>query len=436
MVLRMNLPRVCAVVLVFLLAVPSIAAAQDFYEGQLVAGKVAYAAENYVEAADAFRIAAFGFLDRPGLLLEALAHLALSRTAMGQTDAAGETIERWIEIETRFPSWRRHEMDEEVRTAFETLLKQRIPEERLLAIESLEGLVPTEEEKLAALPPRERRRRLEQLVREEANKALWPAMLAELALADRERRDALRWSTAALELDSGMTRARIVRARVLLEMRSCEEALATIAQLGGAMPRSDQTVADHFLCLVETREYDRAAEMVRSLPDEVQARRDIRAAVARIDEARVARAEAERPARREPEPRLETRATEPAETPTQALARLTSALREGQRLIATGRYPEAAIHYGEALESDPGNRQLRLALLEAATLARDFATAEAQLPLVSPLRDTEAKYLFYAAVARYEAGDLSEAQDLMARARPRLASSPYVDDYVRKILGE
>ncbi len=55
----------------------------------MVAGRQAFAAKNWVEAKDSFRIAAFGFLDLPVMLTEALAYLALAQSGLGRRRRRG-----------------------------------------------------------------------------------------------------------------------------------------------------------------------------------------------------------------------------------------------------------------------------------------------------------------------------------------------------------
>jgi protein involved in temperature-dependent protein secretion len=103
-------------------------------------------------------------------------------------------------------------------------------------------------------------------------------------------------------------------------------------------------------------------------------------------------------------------------------------------LITSGKSAEAVRLLNDALRADPGNRDLRLALLEAGCLSRSYGVAAAQLPLVTPFSDTEAAPMFYAAVVLYETGRDNEARTYLEKAGPRV-SGPLVDEYSRKILG-
>lgn len=465
--------RFAVAALLIMIAATAPASSQDFYEGQMLAGRQAFAAKNWVEARDSFRIAAFGFLDRPAMLTEALAYLALAQSGLGQADAAGETIDRFLLIEAQFPSWATSKIEPAARRQFEVLLRARAGEARLASVPTLANMVETEEEKLAAMDPRERKRTLEQLAQGNPENPAYAVLLANTAWDERDRRNALRWATRALELDSSLGAMKVLRARVLFADRRCDEALAAEADLGAHVPTDAEWTADRFVCLAETKEWERASEMMPLLPDAVQERGEVRRAIGRVNDALAkekreaedaARREAAEQERREETERQKREGAERAEAPraepeelrnvvtspsttaqpkeatapaaTASLARVATALREGQELIGNGRYRDAEHHFYAAIVRDPGSRELRLALLEAATLARDWKTADSQIPLVSPFADREARHLFYAAVTKWELDQRGEARELMRRARPRLSSSRYVDQYVRRILGE
>ena len=43
--------------------------------------------------------------------------------------------------------------------------------------------------------------------------------------------------------------------------------------------------------------------------------------------------------------------------------------------------------------------------------------------------------MFYAAVSLYQTGSADAAKGLMARARPKIGTNPFVEHYAKKILG-
>lgn len=135
-------------------------------------------------------------------------------------------------------------------------------------------------------------------------------------------------------------------------------------------------------------------------------------------------------------PSPDPRAPTPAPTRPVGHAAALDSVEYAKRLLADGKPAEAMPLLVNAVNRDPGKRDLRLLLLQASVLASDWQTAIAQLPMAQPFADSEPVAMFYAAVALFENGREAEARELMARAAPRLAPSPYVDAYAKKILGK
>jgi TonB family protein len=105
----------------------SAAAGQDFSQTRLRQGKDAYRARRFLEAVDQFRIAAFGFLDRPPALCESLVYLSLSEEAAGRHAEAQATLRRLMELERRMPACGDANLDPDARGEFETRFRSRLP---------------------------------------------------------------------------------------------------------------------------------------------------------------------------------------------------------------------------------------------------------------------------------------------------------------------
>lgn len=113
---------------------PGLPAADDFYESRLKEGAQTYRQRRPADAAESLRIAAFGLLDRPPLLVEALARLALAQEAVGGTAEGRSTLDRFLEVERRFPAYREARLEASVRAEFDALLRRRVPVETLRAL--------------------------------------------------------------------------------------------------------------------------------------------------------------------------------------------------------------------------------------------------------------------------------------------------------------
>src|SRR5579862_327590 len=109
-------------------------AAEDFYEQQLRAAKIDFTTNRVSQAADELRIAAFGFLDRPVLLEEALARLAVAQETLGQPTERTHTIERFLVVELRFVMYPSVQLEPPIRSAFEKLLSTQVPHATLAAM--------------------------------------------------------------------------------------------------------------------------------------------------------------------------------------------------------------------------------------------------------------------------------------------------------------
>lgn len=105
----------------------SSAVGQDFSETRLKEGEDAYRQRRFPEAVDQLRIAAFGLMDRPALLSEALVHLSLAQEAAGRREDAQATVARFAEVERRFAPYGTAKLESAVRSDFESRFRQRLP---------------------------------------------------------------------------------------------------------------------------------------------------------------------------------------------------------------------------------------------------------------------------------------------------------------------
>jgi tetratricopeptide (TPR) repeat protein len=440
---RLTFPLLLAVV-VAMMPSATVLRADDFNQDRLHDGQDAYAAKRYAEAIDQFRIAAFGSLDRPPLLSECLVRLALAEAAANKSADAGATLERFIEVERRFQSYAKANLQPEIRSSFQALLLARVPQATILSMPSLAGLIETNEQKVAKLPPESRQKALEAEARREPSNPIWPTDLAALALERGDTKDAEKWATKALSLQPANAEALALRARSRFAQRRYADALADLSALpADAFERRPELYAEMFVCLVEARRFDDAAAIAGRIPETAATRPDV--AKARTDLAAEQRRTGSAPkaavapastsaggAASDSSRKAAAPAAAPAAPPDPARSK--AALEESRRLVLVSRAGDAEKLLNEAIKNDPGNRELRLALLEATCLDRSYPAGAAQVPLVKPFAENEAPAMFYAAVVLYETGRVDEARAYMKLAMPRV-SGPLVDEYSKKILG-
>jgi len=252
------------------------ARADDFYEERLRVGRAALEAKQYLDAIDNLRIAAFGLLEKPAMEEEALAYLALAQTAAGHGLDADATLGRFLDVERLFAPYAHLKMDSASDAAFRALLRSRVAESTLLAYPALAGLVETEEQRIAKLPPREREKAYEAAAKREPKNARWPLALAREAASTDDSRAVILWSSKALELQPTDVDARALRAHALATRGDWSAARADLDALPAAeLSARPVLVADRFVCLVELKDWGPAREAARVVPASQAGRADV-----------------------------------------------------------------------------------------------------------------------------------------------------------------
>jgi tetratricopeptide (TPR) repeat protein len=392
---------------------------ESFYEQQLRAGKSDFQANRIPQAADEFRIAAFGFLDRPPLLCEALVRLAVVQNALGQETALARTLERFIEAEHRFSVYGAVRIEPQIRSKFEEIVVRNVPRATLVTLPAVARLANYEIDKLSSLPAPERISAYRAGAQREPNNPEWPLALAREASARGAQEDVIRWGQRVLQLDPRDRAARALVAQAYVARKDCREALPILSGLESSeLQEHPDLYADQAVCFAEAGRWSDAQAALAKMPESLKNRPDVSKAAGLVA-ARVGSNPSMTPSKPAP----------PSGKPGDVLD-IT------RRLVRDGKYTDAFGRLKAAAESDPGNRQLRLALLEAAVLTKDWRTAALQVGAVTPLSSGEELYMFYASVALFETGRKEEARPLMERARPRIVSSPMVDYYLQAVLGQ
>jgi tetratricopeptide (TPR) repeat protein len=448
----------------------------DFNDARLQSGRAMYDLQRYLEAIDQFRVAAFGYLDRPPQLSEALARLILAQNAAGRTDDVKVSVLRYVDLQRRFPSYPPTGLEPERQEEFRAVLLKQVPENTLAGIPAFSGLVETEEQKVARLAPAQRRTALEASARRDPQNVAWPIALARDDMQKSDYKGAEKWAQKALAIDGTNPEARILSARARILRGELSQGCSDLSAVPAAwFDQRPELYADVFVCHVEMNDPAGAEAAAAKIPSNLASRPDVVRAQQKLSTqttpkqaATSSTASTVAPASRtstsmatnspkNPAPPAAPQSTTttttttvsagspastaqrppaPAPTPDAAAsaARSRDVLIQSRRLVVAGRAVDAQQLLSGALQTDPGNRELRLALLEAACLARAYNEAAYQVQLVSPFGENEAPSMFYAAVVLYETGKTDEARGLLKRAVPRV-SGPLVDEYSRKILG-
>lgn len=110
------------------LLVGASARAADFYETRMKMGEQALAAGRAAESIDPLRVASFGLLEKPALLAECLAALAVAQTRARRPADAEATLQRFRAVQALFPAQTAlSSMSPDVRGAFEAFARQHVP---------------------------------------------------------------------------------------------------------------------------------------------------------------------------------------------------------------------------------------------------------------------------------------------------------------------
>jgi tetratricopeptide (TPR) repeat protein len=476
-----SLRAVLVLALLPLLAGPGrrLLAADQFYLGLLRDGIHAYDGGDYPAAAYDLRLACFGLLDEPEPLAACLARLALAQEKTGDRTGFATTFRRIVETEERFGAYGRADLPREVRAAFEQRVTAIIPAATLEVVPAFRALVLRQaEERLAAMPPRQRRHELEMLLSREPRNPLWPLLAGELELAEGHPPAALARAEQALALAPGNGRALCLRGAARARAGDCRAAAGDLDTC--AETRRDPARAAALLgCWVKLGEWTQAGELVRSLPAALAADRAVAELARQVREhpataaapgpaaagtpsrppagpppaGAAGKGKAERPPPgaverpiqappiprpSPPQPAAATPAQPPAPKPLADpdRAKLAAARHLLEQEGKTKDLRQAFQLAREVADAHPDSVEAQHLVAEAAYRVSRWADAVTYFRRGGDPGQDQPELLFYMAVALYESGDPPAAAAALRRALPNLQKTPYVDSYAKKILGQ
>jgi|GEM_PF-426321 len=269
------------------LATPTAANANTdpFYLDLLRDGIQAYDRGDYVAAAKQLRLACFGVLDEPERLAACLTRLGLAQAAAGNADAFRETFRRIVEVEGRFGAYTKADLPPEVRAAFEQRALAAVPASTLEAIPAWKALLGRKlEAQIAALPPRERRRQLEERLTKEPRSVVWNLMQVDLDLAEGRTAPAIARAEATAALAPRDAQVLCARGLARAAGNRCVEAVADLEPCamtsgGGADLRHATALLG---CRVQLAQWRQAEEQVRGLPPAFRKDRKIEALMQQV----------------------------------------------------------------------------------------------------------------------------------------------------------
>ncbi|HVT58060.1 MAG TPA: hypothetical protein VHR45_06650 [Thermoanaerobaculia bacterium] len=253
-----------------------------FYLDLLREGIQTYDRGEYFNAARQLRLACFGLLDDPPQLAGCLTRLALAQGAAGNAEGFRDTFHRIAEVEELFGAYSKATLPADVRNAFEQRVLALIPVPTLEAMPAWKTLLSRQlVVKIAALPPRERRRQLEERLAREPKSLEWNLMLADLDLAEDKTAAAIARAEQVALLGPQDPRALCLRGLARAAGKRCAEALADLEPCP-LRDREPRYAAALLSCRVELAQWSKAEEQLRALPPALQQERKIASLAARV----------------------------------------------------------------------------------------------------------------------------------------------------------
>lgn len=400
-------------------------------------------------ARETLGLATFGLLDHPPELVRGLAYLALAQA--GTAGAGGEvpqeardTLGRLIVVEDRFRVYAAADLPQGVRQALADLMVAQVPEATLIASPTFRPLGQRRFlERLAGLPPRERRAALAEQVARQPAEVRWQLALAAVELEMGEPAAAARRAVEVLATDpepAYRAEARCVRGRALASTGACATAVADLL----ACPRSrteTATAADLVGCQAELGAWREAAATLDRLSPEVRSQR----ALERLDRkvrrevAKLPPAEPGTPAAAAATPAgPDTAASAEAPPPETVLpGPAREQLAEARRQMATATRAAELVEplrlARQVADAHPGSREAQHLVGEIAYRASEWQQAVRYFRRGGEPERPE--HRFYLAVSLFESGDAGAAAGVLEQALPELPRNPFVDSYVERILG-
>lgn len=444
---------------------PSPAAAVDtFYVRLFDDGRVLATDGQPRRAADTLRLACFGMLEEPSALAPCLAHLLLALDAAeAGADDLEAVVDRLLEVEQRFQGWSgadaRYAPGPQLRARVDALLERYAAADNLARTPGFDGAALRKEaDRVAALPPKERRKELNLLVQQQTDAVIWHVLSAELYLDEGDESAAVRAADEILrELAdaeaSELAAARCVRGRARAEMGSCgPEVIEELRMCSPSHHRRTDVDEALAVCLAGSERWSEAREALERLPADRRDRRDIKKLQRRIDAA----LGAESASVREPEPAPEaaperSASAEPVYAPPPGVAdrsdRRTederdneppgemSGMERARRALATERrdvyddlWPE--VRKAARRQESTDARRLAASLAFRMSSWRDaIRYLEDDEALAGERPDLQLEL----AIALYYAGEIDEARQAFEQARPALSSTAWVGFWAREL---
>lgn len=396
-----------------------------FHQNLLEKGRALCDTKDFSRAIQLLHLACFGMLDNPEERAACLIYLGNCQAAAKDKQGFTQTVSRLDELERRFAAFQRATVDPEAKKTFERWVRLLLSPSELQRYPNFASFVPSEEERIRALPPPQRRSELSLRLRTEPNNPIWQGMLAELALAEGKFRQAKRIANQLLASHPEFNKAYCLRGQAAAGLREWAQAQADLEKCEAVI--GDATlVATYLNALRAQNKGAKIEEFVKGLPDQVAA--DPRVA------ALLPQPSSSLPATMREKETREDFQSDSSTSASNALPGPSPAdLASVRELLDTNQVQKALEAARQLVARFPQDRKALLLAGEAAY--RSAAWQEAVDFFSRSVVIQEPQHQFYFAVALYEAGQKDQARQWLLKCEGKLGKSAFVEYYRRLILG-
>lgn len=400
-------------------------AVDPFYASRFHEGRTAYDRGDYHEAVFSLRLACFGMLEAPRELAECLVWLAMAQAGAEDREGFATTFRRLAEGEELVGLYSDSELSPDLRRGFESRAAEWIPPATLAATPAFAELGHLrEEQRLASLAPRARRAQLERLMQERPQEPRWPSLLARLELEEGRPKPALEAADRALSVAPRESASLCVRGWALARLDRCGEAVEELEHCAG---RNVAFASELLRCRVAAGQWQQAQDVLAGMESSWRQTPEVAKMATEVE------------AQRQAPPQAPV-AVAPVGTndhPVPAAARET--LERARQLAGAARsaneLEQAYLLATEVVTAHPGSRSARFLAGEIAYRASRWREAIEHFRSAGAPDIEHPQLVFYLAVSLYETGEREEAAQVLRCCADRLRSTPFVDQYVRRILG-
>ncbi|MGE0641520.1 MAG: tetratricopeptide repeat protein [Thermoanaerobaculia bacterium] len=398
-----------------------------FYTGLMRDGRTSLARGDAAGAVKDLRVACFGLLDSPALLVECRIRLGLAAAALGDKDAFLESFGKIEEVEEKFGSYSAAAVTPEERRAFENKVAEWVAPEVLKTIPVFAPLLTRKHEvDLASLTPRERKKELERRAAAEKKAA------ADKKAADKKAADEKRAADRKAAADKKAADEKAAADKKAADAKAAASRKPPAA--AGAAPAKPATPKPEKVAARPAAKGTETAKPAASTSRETKKKPASEPAKPAASGATPTTTAAGAPsAPLAPTPEKE-RAAAAAKLPAADAAAVADVRKSLASATRREELDGALSKIRPIADRNPADGDLQLLVGEIAYRAGQWDTGVTYFRRQDPGGPADPTLRFYFAVCLYESGNRVSAARVAGSGLERLPRTPFVDSYLQKIL--